>query len=202
MRNLLLFLALLTCPVIGQAAYLGAGTGTSALDFADEGADRVDDEDGYVRLFGGVEINPNLGAEFGYVDFGEFSAHYPILDETDTATATAFTVSALAKADLSPQLNAFFKFGLAFWNAEVDAIAFDPFFFGTISGSGDGSGNETFFGAGLGLKLGDRFALKAEIEKYKDIGKGVTVSFEDLGSVELEGGDVDLFGVALVIQLE
>lgn len=202
MRKLLIILAVFGFPIMGHAGYLGGGAGTSTLDFADESADRVDDEDGYVRVFGGAEISPNLGAEFGYVDFGEFSAHYPSFDETDTATATAFTVSALAKADLTPQLNAFFKFGLAFWNAEIDAVAFDPFFFGNISGSGSGSGNETFFGAGIGLDIGERAGVRVEIEKYKDIGKGVNVTFEDIGSVELEGGDVDLFGVALIIKLE
>jgi hypothetical protein len=201
MRKLLILLLLSVCTGMAQAASFGIGTGTSTLDVDTSGADRVDDEDGYLKVFGAAEVSPNLDVEFGYIDFGEFSAHYPDFDETDTASATAFTVSALLNADLTPSLNAYLRVGLDFWNAEFKAAGSDPFF-GSFSGSGDGSGNDTYLGAGVDLSLSPKAKIRLELEKYTNIAEGVAVSVEDVGSIELEGSDVDLFGVALIINLE
>lgn len=201
MRKLLIILALISFPVISQAAYLGAGTGTATLDSDTTGADRVDDEDGYFKVIGGIEINQSLNAEFGYIDLGEYMVHFPAFNETDTASATAFTVAGLAHGDLNQSLSAFFRFGISFWTAEVDAVIDDPFF-GFFSGSGDGSGNNPFLGAGLDLRFSEKAAIRFEYEKYKEIGEGVAVTADGLGSIELEGGDIDLFGVALVFKLE
>lgn len=199
MRKLLIILLFSTFPLVSNAGYFGVGLGSSSIDFSDEGADRIDDEDSYTKFFGGFEINEYLTGELGYVDFGEFSAHYNFLDETDTASGTAFLASALLNGNFDQSVSGFFRVGLSFWDVDYDVEAD---FFGPIRGSGSGTGNELFYGLGLNYQASDNFLIRGEFEKYSDIGKGVNVSIANVGSVETEGSDVELLGIGLIFLFE
>lgn len=149
-----------------------------------------------VQIFGGVDINPNFSAEFGYIDFGEFSAHYPLYDETDRAEGSALFVAAVGQANITEQLRLFGKVGFDYWNVDISA---DATYLGTpISGSGDGTGIDLLYGIGLNFKATDRLSIRAEWERYKDVADGVDITFAGLGSIEVEGEDVDVLGVALL----
>lgn len=187
-------IALILCGYFGvaNAQYLGAGAGGSTVDISNVGADTVDDTDAYLKLFGGIEVTPGFAIEGGYIEFGEFSAHYPLLDETDVAEGYAFTVSGLGSADLNEKLSLFFRFGVQFWTAE-----YNVFFSGTGVGSGEDSGTGTFYGAGLQYSINDTISLRFEFEKYTDVGEDVTINFPGLGSVETSGSDVETVGVAV-----
>jgi hypothetical protein len=191
-------------PPVVSAGYFGAGVGSTKVDVDTNGtADRVDETGKYIKIFGGIKINPeiypNLNIEFGYIDFGEYSAHFPTFDETDTATASAVTVCMVGNGDLNKDLNIWFKLGLHFWKAEYEV---EGDFNGPVSGSGDGTGNSTFVGAGFDYKLNQKTILRLEFEKYKDVAKEVTVGIENFGSFDSAGSDVDLLGLAIIFAFE
>jgi OOP family OmpA-OmpF porin len=194
-----LFLLCLSLSSVAQAGYIGGGVGTTTVDIDSGGADNIDDQDNYIKIFGGTDVNKYFSVEFGYTDFGEFSAHYPFLDETDTATGDAFSISGVIKLPLNDQLSLFGRLGLHFWNAEYEA---DAYFFGPIHGSGDGSGNDTLTGLGVTYQINDRFSLRGEFEKYANVGEDVDISIPGFGSVEATGSDAELLGVAVFYALE
>lgn len=191
-------------PPVVSAGYFGVGLGGTQVDVDTSGAaDRVDETDKYFKVFAGIKINPeiypNLNFEFGYVDFGEYSAHFPAFDESDTARASAITVSMVGNGDLNEDLSVFFRLGMHFWNAEYEI---EGDFNGPVSGSGEGTGNSTLVGAGFDYKLTPKAIIRLEFEKYKDVAEEVTVGVENFGSVDTAGSDVDLLGLAIIYMFE
>ena len=175
--------------------YIGFGFGQSSLDISDPSADRIDDTDTSLKIFGGTNINPNFAVKFGYIDFGEFNAHYPLYDENDSAEGSAFFATAIGLANLTEQLSLLGKVGFNFWNVDYSANAT---ILGTpISASGDGTGIDLLYGIGINFKATDQISIRAEWEQYKDVGDGVDLTISGYGSVEMEGEDVDVLSVAL-----
>ena len=176
--------------------YIGIGIGQSSLDVSDPDADSIDDTDTSLKIFVGADINPNFAVEFGYIDFGEFSAHYPLYDENDCAEGSALFATAICQADITGQFRLFGKLGFAYWDVDFTA---DATILGTpISASGDGTGMDLLYGIGINSKATDQISIRAEWEQYKDVGDGVDVTIPGVGSVELEGEDLDVLGVALI----
>lgn len=176
--------------------YIGVGIGQSSLDVSDPGADSIDDTDTSFKIFGGAEINPNFAAEFGYIKFGEFSAHYPLFDETDTAEGGAIFATAIGQANITEQVGLFGKLGFAYWNLDFKA---DATYLGTpVYASGDGNGIDLLYGIGINFKATDQISIRAEWEQYSGVGDGVDVTISGIGSVELKGEDVEVMGIAML----
>lgn len=190
------FLIFITVPKLVSAEefdnYIGFGIGESSVGFSGS-TDKVDDTDTSFKIFGGAVINPNFALELGYIDFGEFSAHYPFLDETDTFEGSAIFAAAIGQFDIAEQVRFFVKMGLAYWSMDFEVdFNIAPFY-----GSGDGSGLGIFYGCGINFKVSDQVSIRAEWEHYNDVGDGVDITFPGFGSLEVEGGDVNVLSVAL-----
>jgi len=187
-----------TVPIVSAEAivkYIGCGFGQSSLDISDQDADSVDDTDTSFKLFAGISPNPNFALELGYADLGEYSAHYPSYDETDRAEADAFFATAIFLATLTDHVSLLGKIGFADWHVDcsVDLTAWGT----RLSASGDGNGIDLIYGIGINLKAMDQLSIRAEWERYKDVGDGVDITFEGHRVGELEGEDVDVLGLAL-----
>jgi opacity protein-like surface antigen len=179
-----------------QGGYLGVGFGNSKVDISDSDADDIEDTDTFFKIIGGIPLQNNFSIEFGYVDFGSYSAHYPFADETDKADANALYAAALGKVAIGNGLSLFGKLGLDYWTADVSAdydVGLGP-----QSASGDGSDVSLMFGIGLAYDLSDNLSIRAELEKFTDIADGVDVTISGFGSVELDGSDADLIGASLI----
>ena len=88
--------------------------------------------------------------------------------DTITAEATAINFAVLGIIPASNTVDIFGKIGLAFWDAKLSAS-------GTIAGSLDDDGTDIMFGAGVSFGVTDQFALRAEIEKFNNIGNDTTI---------------------------
>lgn len=196
-------LIFITVPKLASAeefnTYVGFGIGESSYEIFSSDADKLEDTDTSFKIFGGVDLNPNLAAEFGFINFGEFSAEYsePLIpyDETDKAHGAAFFATVKGQANITEQLALFAKLGFDIWYVNFEA---DGSFSGTpFSGSGNGAGLNILYGVGINLKVTDQVSIRAEWEQYKNVGDGVDVDFPGAGTAEVDGEDIDVLGVAL-----
>ncbi len=193
--------ALLATPTAFAAGaghfYIGAGLGGTTVkdapsasefdsDLASIGitaSSSVDDTDTGWKLYGGYMFNQNLAVEASYADLGELS-----IDSTITAPlagtlattweAQTLAVSAVGIWPLAYNFEIFGKAGFHYWDAEITATATGGG--GAASGSDDDNGTDVLYGIGAAYNLNDNFALRAEWERYSNIGDDNTTGESDV----------------------
>lgn len=152
--------------------YLGASIGSTTTDGFCDGLSACENSDKSWKAYAGVRMNDNLVLEGGYVDFGKQSG------TTSTGAisqqATAFTATGVASVPLTDQIEAFGKAGVARWTVEQTAA-------GTATES---TGTDVLVGIGANYDLGDNMGVRAEWERYKDI-----------GNQDSHAGDIDLMSL-------
>ncbi|MGQ0659145.1 MAG: outer membrane beta-barrel protein [Chromatiales bacterium] len=178
----------------GPGFYVGGGLGLS--HYEDEQAEikaalgaaglsgTVDTDNNALgwKLFGGYRFNTYFGAELGYVDLGEESADIlitgPILGSIDAdAQVSGVSLTGTVGYPVVPQGYVFGKLGGFLWDSDVDGGA-------TLGGSSlglgdDDDGLDLTFGVGATYELVEHFKVRAEWERFNDLGD--------------DGTDVDLF---------
>lgn len=184
--------ALVAPPAAAQSSmsgfYVGGGFGQSkAKDWCGGGGfDSCDDKDKAWKIFGGYQITRNFAAEIGYSRLGKFTASFtdPLFGLlTDEAKVTAWEASALAAAPLVDRLWIYGRLGV---------------YRGTVKEStnfaGDFSHDNTNFTFGLGLSydIMPQLAVRAEWQRYNQMGGGDVA----LGAGVGEKSDVDVLGVS------
>ncbi|MBU0656470.1 MAG: outer membrane beta-barrel protein [Gammaproteobacteria bacterium] len=153
--------------------YLGASIGKSSADSFCTSLQNCEDTDKSWKLFAGVRMNENIVLEGGYVNFGELTGKDA--GNEVSQTATAFTLTGVAGFTMNEQIELFGKAGAARWSQEqVNA--------GTKT---DSSGTDILVGAGANYDLGDNMGIRAEWERFKDVGSSVNKADIDLLSVGL-----------------
>lgn len=161
--------------------YAGAGFGQTSVDLGDTtGIDRVDDTDTGFKLYGGYRFNENFALEAGYADLGEATMGITGLADAKFE-ATALFVDAVATLPLSPQFALFGRVGVAMTNAELSVSV--P---GVGSASVDDDEAEFKFGLGAEYSFSKAVALRAEWERYVDVGGDNTGE-----------GDIDVLGLSI-----
>lgn len=133
----------------------------------------VDDTDTGWKLFGGYMFNRNLAVEASYADLGELNIDSritaPFTGNLETTwEAWSLAVSAVGIWPLAYNFDIFGKAGLHYWDAELKATATAGGGVGT--GSDDDNGTDVLYGIGAAYNLTDQFALRAEWERYTNIG--------------------------------
>ena len=130
--------------------HIGGGLGYFQLEEDTLDVDEIDDEDIAFKVFTGANFGRWLGAEAGYVNFGEVGDASSIEADGWTLAATVGFPMAIATP--------YAKIGRFWWDADrADPIA------GTVSDDG----NDMFWGAGLGFAVSERFDLTVEYERYE-----------------------------------
>ncbi len=136
--------------------YLGVGLGdfSNEIESVDDVDIDFDSDDDASRIFAGWRFNRFFAVQLDYLDLGESNEAINLLNvQADT---TAITPSFVATLPLGP-IELFAKAGIAFYDLEIsfdDQAVFDD------------SGEDTVYGAGIGLTLIDRLSLRLEYEKY------------------------------------
>lgn len=153
--------------------YLGASLGSvktdgycQALQNCEEGKKKS------WKAFAGVRLNDNIVIESGYVSFGEQSGTHASTGE-HKQSVTAFTTTAVAGIPATEQIEIFGKAGVARWTAEDSRN----------NEKSEHKGTDITVGIGAHYDLGENLGVRAEWERFKDIGKAGEESDLDLLSI-------------------
>ena len=153
--------------------YIGGSIGTSNSDGFCTTLGNCDADGKSWKLYSGIRVNDSVLFEMGYANLGEQQGQ-----DTNGAVSqksTAVTATGLMTYSVNEQVELFGKAGLARWsNTYTDS-----------TGSSKSSGNDILVGAGANYDLGDNMGVRAEWERFKDIGSST------------HKGDVDLLSVGV-----
>lgn len=154
--------------------YLGASIGSTTTDGFCNGLTACESTDKSWKAFAGVRMNDNIVLESGYVDFGTQSG--TANGVTISQQASAFTATALAGVPVNDQIEAFGKAGIARWTVENTATA-----------TTETTGTDVIIGAGADYDFGNNMGVRAEWERYKDVGSDAT-----------HNNDIDLLSLGFI----
>ena len=155
--------------------YLGASIGQTQANGYCENFAQCDEAAKSWKAYMGVRFNENMVLETGYTKFGKQTAK-DSSNQTFEQTASAFTTAAVVGYSINPELEVFGKAGVARWKATQDLP----------SATADESGMDILMGAGASYDLGNNIGVRAEWERYKDI-----------GTPKIKQGDIDLLSVGV-----
>ncbi|MBJ6610000.1 MAG: outer membrane beta-barrel protein [Candidatus Thiothrix moscowensis] len=161
---------------IGKSAskpdnYLGGSIGQSSADGFCDALQNCEDTDQSWKLFGGVRVNETFVVEGGYINFGDHKGQDAGTDVSRSTTAAM--LAGVAGIPVNEEIELFGKAGIARWSQErTDA-----------SGKSDSKGTNLMMGAGANYDLGDNMGIRAEWERFKDIGDASSKGDVDLLSV-------------------
>jgi OOP family OmpA-OmpF porin len=210
-----LAIALLNAPSLAFAGpYVGASVGQAWVDasageienaFALDDAfvasgTTIDDSDTGWKAYVGYRFNTFFAVEGGYVDLGKASFLTTITDAPPpfdaftpfqiqgTAEATGVNLVAIAGVPLGSAAFLFAKAGAFHWEADfterVPGLAVTRL-------SRSESDTKPTYGVGLELRLGEAMRIRAEWERFEEVGSGIGGR---------EGADVDLASAGLTFE--
>ncbi len=133
--------------------YLGGGVGYYRLedeDFLNEN-DRLKDNRGTWRAFGGVEFGRIFSLQVGHIDFGRSE------DGNAEMEADGNTVAGMVALPVTDVFAPYAKVGNLSWDRERSL--------GPLSSSD--SGDDPFYGAGVRLTLTDHTDLRLQYERFQ-----------------------------------
>jgi OOP family OmpA-OmpF porin len=136
-----------------------------------------------VKFLGGFEVGRNFAVEVGFASFGEMGVDY--LDGFDTiyesAETSAVYIAAVGSIPLG-QASLFGKVGFASWYREYsvgDEIG--------VLWRETSEGVDPMVGLGLQLNAGSAFSLRAEVERFMDVGDRYTIGQSDVDVLSISG---------------
>lgn len=195
-----LLLIVFLIPGVTQAGwYLGAEVGMSNADSIDIDFDtppsfESDDQDTVYKVFGGITYGSNLALEFGYGDLGEYTAREAGVIETKL-DPTALYLTAIGKVSVHPKVKLFGRLGLAYWATDLALTDF------TDSTTADDNGVDPVVGLGFEWRMSDRLDLRVEWEQFQNVGQDTKASIP-AGTLELNGNDIDIFGIGFTYSFD
>ncbi|MDP2788149.1 MAG: outer membrane beta-barrel protein [Pseudomonadota bacterium] len=178
--------------------YAGVGVGSaqakdlvSAAEFdadllADYGitaTSTIDDSDTAWKLFAGYRFNKNLAVEGGYADLGKATFDSIVTSGgggrvSASWGAKAWSLAAVGILPVTDQFEVFGKIGGYFYNADLSATGSGGG--GTVSVSVDDDGTGLLFGVGASYSFTKNIAVRAEWERYKDVGDENAIGTSDV----------------------
>lgn len=185
-----------------SGAYIGIGPGVAAAVGLEEeltvaaewlqgltGADTVAEADNSgvgAKFFVGYAFNEVFALEAFYANLGEYKITAVAddgFDQTtaiDTWTVRGFGIAATGALPLNNWFALFGKLGFVSWNSEYKSTISDTTGFSATLLTEDKSGTSPLFGIGAQFNISNRWALRAEYERYMDIGEQDTFGHFDV----------------------
>lgn len=146
--------------------YVGFSIGQASIEEACESSGlsvvSCEDSDTSLKVYGGAKLHRNFAFELAYVDMGESV----VKDNVDTLTieAAGLNASVFGIIPASNNIDLFGKVGLMYWEAEKSSS-------GTSNGAiASSEGVDVTFGFGANIGISRTFALRAEFEKFRQVG--------------------------------
>ena len=143
-----------------------------------------DDTSAGGKLFGGYQLDETFSVEAGYAYLGKFEAS-PQGGGTDEAKVQALEASLVATWQFGVNMAVFGRFGVYYANVREDT---------SFAGSFSNNNGDLTFGAGVRYDLTPKLALRAEWQRYLDVG-GPNVA---LGSGVGDLSSIDVFGAGFL----
>lgn len=189
MRHLLGFVtaAFIALPAAAQdtGVYVGGHIGQASVkEFCDGvGGTGVscEDSDTAWKALVGYQFNRNFAVELGYIDLGEVDARGP--GGTVSAEATAFELVAVGSLPVADRFSVYGKLGL--FRGETDARVNTVLRNLSLSETN----TDLTFGFGARFDVSRNFAVRAEWQRYSDVGGG------DIGE-----SDVDVISIGALFR--
>lgn len=150
-------------------------------DLAAEGitaSSSVDDTDTAWKVFGGYKLNRYLAIEASYVDLGEVSitsnVTTPAIGTVDTNwEALSMTAAAVGILPFAYGFELFGKAGIQYWDVDLSTTP-------SAANTESETGTDYFYGIGAGYNLTYNIALRAEWERYNNVGDNNTTGEFDV----------------------
>jgi OOP family OmpA-OmpF porin len=155
--------------------YIGFGIGQSKFKGACDGVGpgvSCDNTDTAGKFLGGYQFSRNFDLELAYADLGQAKAG------GSTLKTKGFELAGVGMLPIGDRFSLLARGGLFHW--QVDA-----------TGSPNASGTDLTFGLGLKFDFTRDFSIRAEWQRYKDVGDSNTTG----------QGDIDFIGASLVYRL-
>jgi OmpA-OmpF porin, OOP family len=179
-KTLLALMVLFNATAAYSQWYFGVAGGTSSFDLPDEidelnrliddvntipGVDAsfdAEDSDTGMKLFAGNRLSDTLAIEFGYIDLGEISADFSLVDDgtstgdpisafvSERNSVSGFSFAAVGELPFSETASLIGRIGVYVWESEYEFSSEDSDF-GSFSESGSDDGNDIFYGVGLNV---------------------------------------------------
>lgn len=160
--------ALAQSPDNDEGFYVGGGVGQfnleiDGIDGIDEAIERLDDDDTAWQAFIGWRINPYIALQAAYVDYGRPEDDFSTAGSSGNyrAELSGFAPSIIGTLPLGP-LEISAKIGYYFYDLEITADIDDPL---APDFDSDDSGEDVFYGIGIGMTFFDRLHAKLEYEE-------------------------------------
>ena len=150
--------------------YAGFSIGQASIEEACESPGlsvvSCEDSDTSFKVYGGAKLHRNFAFELAYVDMGESV----VKDNVDTLTieAAGLNASVFGIIPASSNIDMFGKVGLMYWEAEKSSSGTSN---GTLVSS---EGVDVTFGFGANIGISRTFALRAEFERFRQVGGELT----------------------------
>ena len=159
--------------------YAGASLGQSKMKDASSQlvGTSFEDTDTAFKVYGGYQFHRNVGVEFGYINFGTFkgSGSDPTFGTlSDNWKANGINVSAVGTWPLANEFSLLGKLGFTRWSVD------DKFSVGAASGSAKENGIDLSLGIGAQYAFAKQWAVRAEYEVFKNVGKEATTGKSDI----------------------
>lgn len=165
-----------TAYAVGEGIYVGGRLGTVKFEDSD-----FKDERTVKSAFIGAGLNPYLGLQVDYIDFGNYGSG------VFSAETTGFAPAVIGSLPLNEAISLYAKGGQLFWETDVDV---------DVLGFNDSlDGNEFFYGVGANLKISETLAVQLEYDRFK-----VDLDEDEIGAAAATGDfetDVDTASVGL-----
>lgn len=118
------------------------------------------------KVFGGYRFHPNFAAELAYTDLGEAKATGPA--GTITASSNAFDLSLVGTLPVWQRLSAYARLGVYRAKTEVNVNTV------TVRRTDRETNTGMTYGIGASYDITKRVALRAEWQKYNEVGGSST----------------------------
>jgi len=192
--------AFIASPVVEAATegwYAGVGAGKARVveDMCDGSEDSfdlgssscsADDTSTSWKVFAGYQFHPNVSAELGYVDFGktaEASARGTVLGVASSVSLDwepkGFTVGAVGTFPVGSGFELLGKLGLMRWDVDLSFSGTGAYADAGSFGDDD-TGIDLTFGIGVKYDFNKTVALRAEWDRFNDVGDKDTTDQADI----------------------
>jgi OmpA-OmpF porin, OOP family len=181
----LLLCGWLTAQAQDSGPYIGAGIGGSQIDVK-EGPffQSQDDWVGSWSLTAGYRLNSWFAVEAGYTDLGTATLRSDmsqpnVFDVSTKLKVDGYTAAAVAFLPLSSAFDLHGRVGVLLWDSDAKIRFPDAGFRQTTSSSGD----DLFYGIGLGWHATENWSLSLDYQRYQDVGGDPLLGERDIDSV-------------------
>jgi len=185
---------LISAPALAQSQasgwYVGGSIGQmEAKDACDGVGIGCDDKDTAWKIFAGYQINQNFAVEGGYTDLGKVSASGTVggVSVNAKAEATAWELVGVGSIPVGNSFSLYGKGGFYRGEVDADASAAIPGF--SASAQESDTNTDLTFGIGAAFAVNRNVSLRAEWQRYKDVGGS------DTGE-----SDIDVMSVGLLFR--